>query len=413
MSPAEQLVAIMNRVYSKRLTTTSGGNLSVKDDDGTVWITPSGIDKGALKVSDMCRVSPDGTVYGPYKPSVELPFHQSIYRDRPDIKAVLHAHSPALVAFSVARKIPNARLTQNSLKYCANTTIAEYAVPGSQTLGENISREFANGSDIVILENHGVVVGADTLLGAYMKFETAEHLAACEINARRIGAPAEPEQTADVPGLYGAPGNDNRTSRQSDAERNARREAANFVRRAYRQGLFTSTLGTVSYRFSDNSYVITPQDLDRGALEENDLVLVDLDADSRNPHTMLYRANSEIKSVFFGNPVYTAAFTLTNAQFDPRTIPESYIQLRSIEKVSLNDFSNTTQFACVLSETHPAMLIGNAGVITTGKTLTSAFDRLEVTEATAQSIINAGSIAEIVHIADAEIAEIDKTFGLL
>ena len=100
LHPADQLVMIMQRIYQYGMTTTSGGNLSIRDDNGDVWITPSGIDKGSLTRDDMCRVTPDGQVYGPHRPSVELPFHLDIYKRRSDLSAILHAHPPTMVAFS-------------------------------------------------------------------------------------------------------------------------------------------------------------------------------------------------------------------------------------------------------------------------------------------------------------------------
>ena len=85
MHPADQLVAMMNRIYQGGMTTTSGGNLSILDDNGDVWITPSGIDKGSLTRADIMQVKADGSIIGPHKPSVELKFHQDIYRLRPEI----------------------------------------------------------------------------------------------------------------------------------------------------------------------------------------------------------------------------------------------------------------------------------------------------------------------------------------
>src|SRR5699024_8889013 len=105
--PADQLVMFMQRIYDKGLTTMSGGNLSIRDTEGNIWITPAGIDKGTLTRRDIICVRPDGTCEGPHKPSSELPFHQSVYRQRPELNAVLHAHPPALVAFSIVRKLPN------------------------------------------------------------------------------------------------------------------------------------------------------------------------------------------------------------------------------------------------------------------------------------------------------------------
>ena len=77
------------------MTTTSGGNLSILEENGDIWITPAGIDKGTLRPQDMVCVRPDGAVDGLHRPSSELPFHQEIYRTRPDIRGILHAHPVA------------------------------------------------------------------------------------------------------------------------------------------------------------------------------------------------------------------------------------------------------------------------------------------------------------------------------
>ena len=175
--PADQLVMFMKRIYDKGLTTTSGGNLSIIDDYGNIWITPAGIDKGTLTRHDIICVKPDGTTVGPHKPSSELPFHASVYAQRSDIKAVLHAHPPALVSFSIARTLPNLDLLPSVRKSCSKIAMAKYAVPGSQELGENIGKEFENDVNIVILENHGVCIGAEDLLTAFQMFETLPYSA--------------------------------------------------------------------------------------------------------------------------------------------------------------------------------------------------------------------------------------------
>ncbi|HUM67300.1 MAG TPA: class II aldolase/adducin family protein, partial [Chloroflexota bacterium] len=105
LHPRDQLVVIMNRIYHSGMTTLSGGNLSIKDDNGDIWITPSGIDKGQLAPRDMMRLCADGRVEGPHKPSSEFPFHRAIYRQRPDLHAIVHAHPPALVSFSIVREV--------------------------------------------------------------------------------------------------------------------------------------------------------------------------------------------------------------------------------------------------------------------------------------------------------------------
>ena len=107
MHPAEQLALIIGRIYREGLTTTSGGNLSIMDDNGDMWITPAGIDKGSLTAKDIMCVKADGTIVGPHRPSSEYPFHKAIYKIRPKMKAVIHAHPPGLVTFSVIHQIPD------------------------------------------------------------------------------------------------------------------------------------------------------------------------------------------------------------------------------------------------------------------------------------------------------------------
>ena len=136
--PADQLVMFMQRIYDKGLTTMSGGNLSIRDTQGNIWITPAGIDKGTLTRKDIICVRPDGSCEGPHKPSSELPFHESVYRMRPDLNAVLHAHPPALVAFSIVRKLPDLDLIPSVRHICEQMKIATYAVPGSEALGVEI-----------------------------------------------------------------------------------------------------------------------------------------------------------------------------------------------------------------------------------------------------------------------------------
>ena len=101
--PADIIVVVLNRLYYHRLTTTSGGNLSIMDDEGNMWISPSGVDKGNLTRRDIMCVKPDGTIVGPHKPSSEYPFHLAVLRARTDLRAVLPAHPPALVAYSLKR----------------------------------------------------------------------------------------------------------------------------------------------------------------------------------------------------------------------------------------------------------------------------------------------------------------------
>ena len=87
--PKDQITEIIKRIYLAGLTTTFGGNISIKDNDGNIWVTPSAMDKSSLDGKDIICVKQNGEIVGLHKPSVEFPFHKAIYDARPDIKSVI------------------------------------------------------------------------------------------------------------------------------------------------------------------------------------------------------------------------------------------------------------------------------------------------------------------------------------
>ena len=97
LHPADQICMILKRIYDMDMTTLTGGNVSIKDDEGVIWVSPTGIDKGSLRREDIVQILPDDTIVGKWRPTSEYRIHVGILRTRPEIKAVLHAHSPALV----------------------------------------------------------------------------------------------------------------------------------------------------------------------------------------------------------------------------------------------------------------------------------------------------------------------------
>lgn len=85
MHPRDEIALTLERIYNYKMTTTSGGNLSIKDDNGDIWITPARVDKGELSPKDIVCMRADGTVDGLHPPSSEFPFHKAVYDIRPDI----------------------------------------------------------------------------------------------------------------------------------------------------------------------------------------------------------------------------------------------------------------------------------------------------------------------------------------
>ena len=421
--PADQLVMFMQRIYDKRLTTMSGGNLSIRDDDGNIWITPAGVDKGTLTRRDIICVKPDGTVIGPHKPSSELPFHISVYKMRSDLHAVLHAHPPALVAFSIVRQCPSLDLIPTVRRVCPDVRIATYAVPGSEALGANVGAVFADGCDIAILENHGVCVGAPDMFTAFQRFETLNYTASLEVLGRKVGniheLPADAYRMSET--NFHTKMDDFIPNSRSSEELAARRDMITLIHRSYQMGLFTATHGTYSVRLADGSFVITPFNYDRAYLEEDDLVRVKAGMKElgKTPsravhlHEKIYETHSDIQAILLAHPVHAMAFAVTDAAFDARTIPESYILLRDVKKIPYEEiYTNPDQMAKEFAPSCPAVMVENDCVIVTGGSLLQAFDRLEVMESTAHSIISAQEIGPIVHITDPEIEEIKEAFHL-
>ena len=423
LHPADQLVMIMARIYRYGMTTTSGGNLSIKDENGDIWITPSGIDKGNLTRADMCQVKPDGTVIGPHKPSVELPFHSEIYRRRPDIRGILHAHPPTLVAFSLARKTPNIALVPNASEVCGKVTYAKYDVPGSKKLGEYIAAEFEKGFNTVMMENHGVVIGHEDLFSAFMAFETLDFCGRLEIDAKKLGEPRSlTEDQIDIDRSITSPSMDEYIpGGHSSEECAARRDLCEFIHRSYDQRLFTSTQGTFAVRLSDGSFLTTPYNKDRKYLEPDDIVHIKhgMREMGKKPSRAarllgeIFDTHPEINAVIIAHPPAIMSFAVTDAEFDSRTIPESYITLRDVKKIpyaaSRLDIGGTAK---MFSNKTPVIIVNNQCVIVTGNSLLNAYDRLEVLEYSASAIISSKDIGEIVLITPEEISDIEKAFHL-
>lgn len=418
--PRDEIMQTMERIYRYRMTTTSGGNLSIREPDGTVWVTPARVDKGGLRRDDIVRVRPDGSSEGLHPPSSELPFHQMIYAARPDIRGVVHAHAVALVAFSITGQVPDTRLFHQSRHVCGPVGFAPYALPGSLDLGKSIADTFAKGFDCVVLENHGVAVGGQSLQSAFQKFETLEFTAKTLVKARLLGdvrflSEEELELRNRVPPLEefepGIP---------SSREREARRQLVDFTRRGYDHRLFNSTGGSFSARVGADSFLITPSQVDRDKLSVEDLVLVrgGRAEAGRRPsraarnHLAIYERHPQVGAVLNASPVNVTAFSVTRAPLDSRTIPESYLLLRDVARVPYGvQFRDPEELARQVSMRAPIALLENDGVLVLGANVLEAFDRLEVLESTSEALVNSRLIGEVAPMSDEVIDDLKRAFA--
>jgi L-fuculose-phosphate aldolase len=419
LHPRDEIMRTMERIYRYRMTTTSGGNLSIRTGSGDIWITPARVDKGTLRREDIVCVRADGRREGPHPPSSELPFHQAIYQRRPDLGGIVHAHAVALVAFSVCRRVPDTRLFPQARHVCGEAGFAPYALPGSAALGENIARTFAEGFDCVVLENHGAVCAGENLQRAFERFETLEFTAKTIIKASHLGevrylGDAQVAQRHGIEMPHFTP------TAACEEEKDLRRQLADFLQRGYRQRLLISTEGSFSARLSDGSMLITPSRSDRGSIGIEDMVLVRGGAAEagRSPsraailHEAIYRRHPEFRAIVNALPVNATAFSVTGTALDSRTIPESYLFLKDVARVPFGEqYGDGAAVAARLSPENPIALIENDGVLVCGTGVLDAFDRLEVLETTAEALINSRPLGEVVPMSDAIIAELTAAFS--
>lgn len=422
LHPREQLVTIMQRIYDGGMTTLSGGNLSVRDAEGTIWITPSGVDKGKLTLNDMLCVRTNGDIEGIHQPSSELPFHRAIYTRRPDLKAIVHAHPPALVAFSIAREVPSTHIIPQANRVCGAVGYAPYALPGSEQLGKNIAETFASGCNIVILENHGMAAGGTDLLDAFQRLETLDFCARSLIQAQGLG------------NIHTLTDEQLRLIDQSDnllpefdhidytvSELGQRRSIVDIVQRACTRQLMISTEGVVSARVDEDSFLITPTGIDRRSVDLEDLVLIQAGRRERGKvpsrsvrlHQAIYAKQPDINCIITAQSPNITAYAITAVPFDSRSIPESYILLRDMPQIAFGgQYSKISAIAEKVTLQCSVLLIANDCILTAGRSILEAFDRLEVAEFSAHSLIDAARFGQMVPIGDHEIEDLKAAFRL-
>ncbi len=423
MHPAEQISIIIGRIYRSGMTTTSGGNLSIMDDNGDMWITPAGIDKGSLTPADIVCVKADGTVEGLHRPSSEYPFHKAIYKMNPHAHSVIHAHPPGLVTFSMTKQVPDTSIIPQARAVCGPVGFAEYALPGSELLGKKIVAEFKKNSEYkaVIMENHGVVLFGEDIADAYQRFETLELCARTILNARTLGKPnyLTEEQILRHERAINTHFQHFMNVEHPSDERALRTEVCQIVRRACTQGLMCSSYGTASVRWRGNDFLITPSNVQRWDIDPNDIVQVKdgmveagkMASRSVALHYEIYRRNPKVNSIILTQSPSLMGFATTGIKFDVRTIPESWIFLQDIPTFPFgSQYDEHLDALADEFKSRPFVMLANDSVVVTGDKLINTFDRLEVADFSARSLIMAAPLGKLSPITDSEIEELRVAF---
>jgi L-fuculose-phosphate aldolase len=183
----DQIVEVGRRLYARGYTASNDGNVSVRLDDRRLLMTPKNVCKGFMSADMMCITDLDGQkLAGERDPSSEMQMHLEVYRQRPDARAVVHAHPPIATGFAVAGIPLDRAVLAEVITTLGSVPIAEYATPSTKELPEAV-RKYVKAHDGMLLANHGALtLGAD-LFGAYYKMETIEHFAKISLVARLLG----------------------------------------------------------------------------------------------------------------------------------------------------------------------------------------------------------------------------------
>jgi L-fuculose-phosphate aldolase len=186
-SERKDVAHFMRRLYKHGLTTTSGGNISLRLSDELILITPSATDKGRMKWKEVGIVNIFGENLTPdLRPSIETAMHLAIYRKKKEVLAIVHAHPVFASLFTAIKAKINTNLTAEAKAILGNPLFVKYAVMGSKALAE-VAAEHVLKSDILLLENHGILTTGSTLLQAFDKIEVLENAAKMTLMTEMTG----------------------------------------------------------------------------------------------------------------------------------------------------------------------------------------------------------------------------------
>jgi L-fuculose-phosphate aldolase len=196
----KDICEVGRRMYDKNFVAASDGNISVLMEDGNILVTPSGKNKGRLGEEDLVVTSFQGEkLYGKLAPSSELEMHMTVYRNRPDVKAVVHAHPPNATGFAVAGVPLDKPLISEVVLTLGSIPLAEYGTPTTPELAAAIE-PYVRGHDAILLANHGAMSSGPDVFLAYDRMETVEHFAHIWLVSRILGSeqPLSDEQVAKL-----------------------------------------------------------------------------------------------------------------------------------------------------------------------------------------------------------------------
>ena len=189
----KQICEIGKRIYDKGFIAANDGNISVKITPNEFLCTPTGVSKGFMTPDMICKVDAKGNVLqakGSYRPSSEIKMHLRVYKERPDVNSVVHAHPPYATSYAIVGIPLTEPIMPEAVIILGCVPIAAYGTPSTDEIPNNVAK-YLQHYDAVLLENHGALSYAGDLLSAYHKMESLEFYAKLLFISNQIGKPQQ------------------------------------------------------------------------------------------------------------------------------------------------------------------------------------------------------------------------------
>jgi L-fuculose-phosphate aldolase len=189
----KEICEIGRRIYNRGMVAANDGNISVKLNENEFLCTPTGVSKGFMTPDYICKVDKEGNVLqstGSFKPSSEIKMHMRVYKERPDVESVVHAHPMYATSFAIAGIPLTQPIMPEAVIALGCVPIAEYGTPSTDEIPDAVSK-YLQHYDAVLLENHGALTYSDSLLAAYHKMESVEFYAKLLYISQQLGGPQE------------------------------------------------------------------------------------------------------------------------------------------------------------------------------------------------------------------------------
>ncbi len=193
----QDIVEIGRIVWQKGWVAANDGNISIRLDDDRILCTPTGVCKGMMQPEDLIVCDPAGLkLEGSKARTTEIALHIAVYRLRPDVRSVLHAHPPVATGFAVAGRPLNLALLPEVIIGLGSVPLADYGLPGTTELTAPMLPLIPR-HDALLMGNHGVVSYGRDVYEAFFRMETVEHMARVTLVAELLGG-AKPLPRAEV-----------------------------------------------------------------------------------------------------------------------------------------------------------------------------------------------------------------------